>query len=129
MNEKEQKELEEKLVQEKEASTKAALAEHERLSKLFKEKPLMFEIERKQKIEALINTARTEEEKARLREMQATWDKTMKGAGNKHNRLVLAEKMLMEHFREKFVPAINDLNEAVAAVNKTLNDNEDKPRK
>jgi hypothetical protein len=97
----------EKVDKEKEAREKKALEEHERRSKLFKENRFMFEIERKKEIEALIKSAPPEYQK-KLKEMHAEWDRTMKGAGNKYNRLILAEHMLMDHFHNVFKPAVSD---------------------
>jgi len=91
----------------KEKKEKKALEEHKRRSKLFKENRFMFEIERKKEIEALIKSAPPEYQ-GKLRETQTEWDRTMKGAGNKHNRLVLAEYMLMNYFQGAFVPAVNN---------------------
>ncbi len=91
----------------KEEREKKALEEHGRRSKLFKENRFMFEIERKKEIEALIKNARPECQE-KLRKIQAEWDHTMKGAGNKHNRLILAEHMLMDYFHGTFVPAVNN---------------------
>lgn len=90
----------------KEKQEEKALEEHARKSELFKENRFMFEIERKKEIEALIKSA-PEELQPKLRKMQEDWDSTMKGAGPKHNRLVLAEHMLMDHFHNIFRPAVN----------------------
>ena len=97
----------EKVDKEKEEREKKSLEEHERRSKLFKENRFMFEIERKKEIEALIKNAPPEYQE-KLKEIQAEWDRTVKGAGNKHNRLVLAEHMLMDYFQRSFVPAVNN---------------------
>ncbi len=97
----------EKVDKEKEEREKKSLEEHARRSKLFKENRFMFEIEKKKEVEALIKSAPPEYQE-RLRETQAEWDRTMKGAGNKHNRLVLAEHMLMDYFQRSFVPAVNN---------------------
>jgi len=91
---------------EKEEQEERALEEHTRKSKLFKENRFMFEIERKKEIESLIKNA-PEEYQPKLKQIQKEWDDTMKGAGTKHNRLVLAEHMLMDHFHNIFKPYIN----------------------
>ena len=90
----------------KEKQEKKSLEEHARKSELFKENRFMFEIERKKEIESLIKNA-PEEYQPKLRKMQEEWDSTMKGAGPKHNRLVLAEHVLMDHFHNIFRPAVN----------------------
>ena len=89
----------------KEEREARALKEHKRMSILFKENRFMFELEAKKKREELIMSAPPEQQ-PKLKEMQADWDKTMKGAGSKGNRLVLAEHKLMEHFRNVFHPAM-----------------------
>lgn len=103
----------EKVDKEKEEREKRSLEEHARRSKLFKENRFMFEIERKKEIEALIKNAPPEYQE-NLKETQAEWDRTMKGAVNKHNRLVLAEHMLMDYFHGAFVPAVNNAAEKKA---------------
>ena len=96
--------------EEKEERRKKALEEHARLHRLFVEDRLAFERERKKMIDTVINSARSEEEKEKLRALQAKWDKRMKGAGTKNNRLVLAQMFFWEHFQEKFNPALQHLN-------------------
>ena len=86
-----------------------ALEEHARLHRLFKENRFAFELERKQAIEAVIQSARTEEMKERLRALQASWDHTMKHAGPKENRLVLAKTLFWDHFHQVWTPAIRQL--------------------
>ncbi len=103
----------EKVDKEKEERENKSLEEHARRSKLFKENRFMFEIERKKEIEALIKSAPPEYQK-KLKETQAEWDNTMKGAGYKHNRLILAEHMLMDYFHGYFVPAVNNAAEKKA---------------
>jgi len=84
---------------------KEALAKHAKRSKQYEENPFMFEINRRKEIEVFINSC-SEENQPALRELQATWDAAMKGAGSQHNRLVIAEGMLMHHFINKFKPTI-----------------------
>ena len=97
-------------VEEKEERKEKALEEHARLHGLFVEDRLAFERERKRMIDRVINSARSEEEKEKLRALQAKWDKRMKGAGSKDNRFVLAQMTFWEHFQEKFHPALQNLN-------------------
>lgn len=92
--------------EEKEAREESALKEHARMHKLFKENRFMFELEVRKQVEEAITSAPPDMQ-PRLREIQAKWQNTMKGAGSKHNRLVLAEHMLMEHFTFIFSPALN----------------------
>ena len=64
-------------------------------------------------IDAVINSARSEEEKEKLRTLQSKWDKRMKGAGSLENRFVLAQTFFWEHFQEKFNPTLQNLNTAL----------------
>lgn len=82
-----------------------ALKRHEERSIRFKENRFMFEIEAKQEIENLINSAPPEKQEA-LRKLQLKWDNAMKGAG-KHNRLVVAKTLLMDQFINKFKPVLD----------------------
>ena len=95
----------------KEEREKAALKEHKRLSKLFKEDRFRFELERRDVIADVINSAPDEELREKLRSMQATWDRRMKSAGSAHNRYVLAQSFFWEHFHEKWHPAIKKANQ------------------
>ena len=92
--------------QEKEQRENASLAEHARLSKLFKENRFAFELERKTRIEDLINQVEDSEQRQRLWAMQADWDKKMKHAGSEHNRYILAQTFFWEHFHEKWQPTL-----------------------
>jgi hypothetical protein len=106
--------------QERQEREKHALSEHARLSALFKENRFIFEQERKRMIEEVINSARDEEQKKRLRALQESWDKKMKGAGSVHNRFVLAQTIFWEHFHEVWHPTIKNLN---STLNGTPNHN------
>jgi hypothetical protein len=92
-----------------EARKEKALQEHARLHRLFKENRFAFELERKRAIEAVIQDARTEEMREGLRALQASWDRTMKNAGPKENRLVLAKTLFWDHFYQVWTPAIQQL--------------------
>ena len=85
-----------------------AIEEHARLHRLFEEDRFAFELERKRKIEAIISSAGSEEQKKSLRVLQASWDKKMRGAVSQHNRFVLAQTFFWEHFHEKWHPAIKE---------------------
>jgi len=93
----------------REEREKKALEEHARLRRLFKENRFAFELERKKAIAAVIESARTEEMKEGLRALQASWDRTMKHAGPKENRLVLAKTLFWDHFHQVWTPAIERL--------------------
>lgn len=95
---------------EKENREKESLEEHARLSKLFKQDRLSFERERKRKIDEVINSAEDEEQRNRLRALQESWDKKMRGAGSRHNRFVLAQTFFWQHFHEIWHPAIEKFN-------------------
>lgn len=94
----------------KEQREKEAMEEHERLHKLFKENRFAFELERKRAIEKIINSARTEQEKEKLRALQSGWDNRLKNAGTKHNRFIMAQTMFWDHFNNVWTPAIQELN-------------------
>ncbi|MEW6667520.1 MAG: DUF3135 domain-containing protein [Thermodesulfobacteriota bacterium] len=91
---------------EKQKREAAALKEHERLHRLFREDRLSFERERKRAIDSLINSVKDEAQRRSLREFQESWDRKMRGAGSKHNRFVLAQTFFWEHFNEVFLPAM-----------------------
>ena len=95
----------------KEERKKKALKEHERLSKLFRENRFAFERERKRMIDEIINSAKDEELRDRLRDMQRSWDKKMKGAGSEHNRFVLAHALFWKHLHEVWQPAIQKFSQ------------------
>jgi hypothetical protein len=94
--------------EDKEKRNRESLERHSALSKLFKEDRLAFERERKRLIEEVIQRAGNEEQKEKLRALQATWDKRMKGAGSSHNRFVLAQTFFWEHFHNTWLPAIRE---------------------
>jgi hypothetical protein len=93
----------------REAREEKARQEHARLQRLFKENRFAFELERKRAIEAVIQSARTEDMRERLRALQASWDRTMKHAGPKENRLVLAKTLFWDHFHQVWTPALQQL--------------------
>ena len=97
----------------KEEREKAALKEHQRLSRLFKEDRFRFELERREMIAEVINSAPDEEQREKLRALQATWDRRMKSAGSAHNRYVLAQSFFWEHFHEQWHPAIRKANQVL----------------
>ena len=94
----------------REQREKEAMEEHERLHKLFKENRFAFELERKRAIEKIINSARTGQEKEKLRALQASWDNRLKNAGTKDNRFIMAQTMFWDHFNNVWTPAIQELN-------------------
>jgi hypothetical protein len=96
----------------REIREKTALEEHARLHRLFKENRFAFELERKQAIEDVIRSARTEGMKEQLRALQASWDHKMKHAGPKENRLVLAKTLFWDHFHQVWTPAIRQFQTA-----------------
>ena len=82
---------------------------YKELRKLYKENRFLFEVETRKMIEEFINNA-PEEYQPKLRELQDNWDRVMKGASDKHNRLVLAQTLFYEQF-EKFREVLNLLSE------------------
>ncbi|MFC1821854.1 DUF3135 domain-containing protein [Thermodesulfobacteriota bacterium] len=95
---------------EREKRKEAALAEHARLHRLFKEDRLSFERERKQAIDELINNTRDPEQREKLRALQDSWDSKMKHAGSQHNRFVLAQFLFWRHVNEGWQPAFQKYN-------------------
>jgi len=93
-------------VEEKEKRERESLTEHERLARLFREDRFAFERERKRMIDDVINSARGELERERLRTLQASWDRKMKGAGSRHNRFVMAQSLFWDHFYGVWQPAM-----------------------
>ncbi len=94
----------------KEKREQNALRRHAMLSKLFREDRFSFERERRRMIEEIIQSAGDEDQKRALRDLQADWDRKMKGAGNRHNRFVLAKAFFWEHFHNVWHPAMEALN-------------------
>jgi hypothetical protein len=86
-----------------------SLEEHARLSKLFKDDRFAFENERKRRIDELINSARDDEVRDRLRALQNSWDMKMRNAGSKHNRFVLAQSLFWNHVYEVWQRALQHL--------------------
>jgi len=96
----------EKFEFDKEKIKEEALKQHAEWNKEYKENKFMFERKMRLIIEEFINSA-PEDQREKLWEMQKKWDKAMKGAGNKHNRLTIAESIFMDQFINVFRPAIN----------------------
>ena len=82
------------------------LAYHEKMSRLFRENRFMFELERKTAVEKIINSAKTRERKNRLAILQEKWDTTIRHAGSRYNRMVLAEMMLWDFVRDVWLPTL-----------------------
>ena len=78
---------------ERKKTEKEALKEHARLSKLYNEDSLSFELERKRMIDKVINGAKDEAQKERLRNLQEAWDENMKNAGEGGKRLFHAQNV------------------------------------
>jgi hypothetical protein len=87
-----------------------AIAQHERLHKLYIENRFEFEIERRKMIDEIIENAGTEARKKRLRAMQESWDNKMKKAGSKNNRLVVAQHLFWEHVENIWNPSLKEFS-------------------
>lgn len=96
--------------EEKEKREKEALKKHAMLSKLFKEDRFAFERERKRMIEEIISSVENEKQRKRLKALQESWDKKMRGAGSNHNRFIQAQTLFWEHFHETWHPSIVRFN-------------------
>ncbi len=83
-----------------------ALAEHERLHRLFRENRFAFELERKQAIETAIGRARTRRLKEELQNIQDKVDHILNHSGSAHNRLILMQMVFWKQVTEKFIPAV-----------------------
>ncbi|MCG8635647.1 MAG: DUF3135 domain-containing protein [Desulfobacterales bacterium] len=84
-----------------------AIAEHERLSKLFKENRFMFELERKKAIEKTINQIERKRLQTNLRQLQEKWDNTLNHSGSAQNRFVMVQTMLWDAVHNQWLPALN----------------------
>ena len=82
------------------------------MSKLYKEDPEAFEKKRKELVEEAIINAPPKIQ-LKLRSLQSKWDKRMRGAGLKENRLVFAKSMLMDNFINEFKPGIHQLSKII----------------
>lgn len=92
---------------------KAAEGRHRELSRLFREDRLAFERERKRMIRDVIDSAGDEALRCKLLDLQANWDKRMKGAGSEHNRFVLARTFFWDHFQTSWQPALRRFIEEI----------------
>lgn len=95
---------------------KEALEEHARLHKLFLEDRLAFERERKRMVDDVINSAKDEEQRRKLRALQDSWDHQMKKAGSIHNRFVLAQHLFWKHFNEIWCPSMQKYNRILKSI-------------
>mgnify|MGYP006309259099 CR=1 FL=1 len=97
----------------KEKREQEALERHARLARLYKEDRFSFERERRRMIDEVIESAGDDDQKARLRAFQESWNRRMKNAGSRQNRFVLAKAFFWEHFHGVWQPAIEELNKAL----------------
>jgi len=51
-----------------------------------------------------------EDQRQKLKALQADWDRKMRGAGSRHNRFVLAQTFFWDHFYEKWHPSVQKFN-------------------
>ncbi len=79
------------------------------MSDLYKEDPTAFEKKQKELIEETITSA-PKGAQLKLRLLQAKFDKLMRGAGSKENRLALAQGMFWTQFLDVFDPAIQEFS-------------------
>ena len=83
-----------------------ALAEHARLSKLFKEDPAAFEIERRRLIVGAIAQCMDSKRKKRLEKSQKEFDRIMRGAGSDVNRFNMAQAPFWHKVINEFLPML-----------------------
>jgi hypothetical protein len=93
-----------------------ALIEHERLNRLFTDNRFAFELEKRRLINQIINSARSESEKEKLRAIQDAWDNRMKMAGSKQNRLALARHLFFDHVENIWNPTINECSRELGSL-------------
>jgi len=84
-----------------------ALAEHEKMSKLFKENRFLFELERKNAIEKAINNVENKSHRNDLRLLQIKWDNVLKNSASRHNRFVLIQMLFWDQVNNNYRPALN----------------------
>ena len=84
-----------------------ALADHERLSRLFRENRFKFELERKETITKFINKTEGDELRNNLIQLQNKWDNILKNSGSSHNRFVLIQMLFWDYINDHFRPALN----------------------
>ena len=82
-----------------------AINQHNEWSELYRRDPEAFEKKRQEMVEETIRSAPPYMQ-LKLRALQARFEKRMRTAGCKENRLVIAHSMLMEMFLEQFNPAL-----------------------
>lgn len=101
------------------------LQRHAKMARLFVEDRLSFERERKHLLDDFFNSIEDEDMRARLRALQASFEKRMKNAGNAHNRFVLAQTFFWDHFHNVWQPGLarmNDQLKSFAAKTALIND-------
>ena len=103
-------EEERKVIEEK------ALSEHERLHKLFNDNRFAFELEKRKMINEIIEQARDEDRKKRLRDIQESWDNKMKKAGSKYNRFVIAQNLFWDHVENIWNPFLQECSRELKSL-------------
>jgi hypothetical protein len=96
--------------EEKEKRRQEALERHARLHKLFLEDRLAFEREKRNAVQGVIDSVQDQPLRKQLLEMQALWDKRMRGAGSASNRFVLAQTFFWDYFHNVWNPKMQELN-------------------
>ncbi len=93
-----------------------ALKWHNQMSRLFRDDRLAFERERKRLFDEFFNGIKDEEDRRRLRTMQASFDQKMKNAGSEHNRFILAQTIFWDHFHNIWQPGIHKINAVLKSL-------------
>ncbi len=96
---------------EKSNRTKKALAEHARLSELYKKDPTSFELERRRLIVREIAQCHDVRLRKKLEQFQSDINRIIKGAGSDENKLMLMQAMLTHKFVNEFIPALKSLEQ------------------
>lgn len=99
-----------RLEEEREKLRVESLKWHTRMARLFAEDRLAFERERKRLLDEFFNSIKDEDQRRRLRALQASFDQKMNHAGSAHNRFVLAQTMFWDHFHHIWQPGIQKMS-------------------
>ncbi len=97
-----------------------ALAEHEYMSKLFKENRFTFEQRRKRLIDECINNVDDERLKEKLKQTQDKINHVMNRAKTPHNRLLLMKMLFLDQVYNEFLPALHMIRDTTQDIKQEL---------
>lgn len=102
---------------------------HDKMARLFTEDRLAFERERKRLLEEFFNGIKDDDERRRLRDIQAAIDQKMNHAGSEHNRFVLIQTMFWDHFHNVWQPGIQKISALLKNLIKKTDNSPNEARK